>query len=312
MAENPTYFSLSELQSAFVKVRSTKHEPLIPRNIHSSFQFAKMIVTKVEQIDRGKRKIILVADDEPLTFELINEFFNDANLNCKIIKAETGRKAYNLAVEEIPDLIISDWIMPEFDGPDLIKKLKANPATENIPVIITTGAVFPEHELKRVLIGAIDYVRKPIEEKELIARVKTALALNESMKGIKDSTDSLQTKGQFLASLLEDASNPVFYMDRLGCVLGCNENFENLVGRQRADLLGKTVFDFFPEFYATDLDRNFSNVKELGTVNQCQLTLTDGMGRSTNLLLSYIGFGSTSIEIVIGLIADISDLRAGS
>ena len=153
----------------------------MPRNIDSSFQLAKMIVSKVEHTDNGKRKVILVADDEPLTFELINEFFNDANLGYQILKADTGRRAYHLAATEVPDLIITDWIMPEFDGPDLIRKLNGNPATKNIPVIMTTGAVFPDHELNRVLTsGAIDYLPKPIDEKELIARVKTALALTRS------------------------------------------------------------------------------------------------------------------------------------
>jgi PAS domain S-box-containing protein len=173
--------------------------------------------------------------------------------------------------------------------------------------------VFPASEFKKVLTtGAIDYVRKPIDERELISRVKTALALNESLIGIKQSKDSVQAKGHFLASLMEEASSPVFYLDRLGCLLDCNESFENLINKSRSDILGKTVFDFFPEFYATDLDHNFSSLKDLGIVNQCQLTLIDGMGRSKNLLLSYIGFGSKSIEVVIGIIADITDLKAGA
>ncbi|HTH56065.1 MAG TPA: response regulator [Cyclobacteriaceae bacterium] len=286
--------------------------PAGAKNIHSGFQLAKMIVTKVEQIDQQKQKVILVADDEPLTFELITEFFDDANIDCRIVRADTGRKAYHLALEEIPDLIISDWIMPEFDGPDLIKKLKANPATENIPVIITTGAVFPEKEFNKVLTtGAIDYIQKPIDERELIARTKTAFALSESLRGVKHSKESLQAKSQFLTSLLDDASNPIFYLDRLGCLLGCNQDFENLIGRRRAELLGKTVFEFFPEFYATDLDRSFSTLRGLGTVNQCELNITDGLGHTKNLLLSYVGFGSTSIEIVIGIIADVTNLRVG-
>jgi CheY-like chemotaxis protein len=151
--------------------------PALLEKIHHAFNFAMAIVDKVECVELAKTKVILIADDEPLTFELISEFLRNASLNAKILMADTGRKAYQLAVSEIPDLIITDWIMPEFDGPHLIKKLKTNPLTAHIPVIVTTGAVFPDKDFNKVFDnGAIDYIRKPIDEFELIACVTTALA----------------------------------------------------------------------------------------------------------------------------------------
>ncbi|MBI1767611.1 MAG: response regulator [Bacteroidetes bacterium] len=270
---------------------------------------AKRIVSKVEEIEQPNRKVVLVADDEPLTFELINEFFKDANLSYKILKAETGRRAYRIAVSEIPDLIITDWIMPEFNGPDLIKKLKANPVTENIPVIMTTGAVFPDKEFNRVLgEGAIDYIRKPIDDKELIARVKTALALNESFREIRHNRESIRIKNQTLNFLMHETPNPVFYLDRMGCLLGCNENFEMLIGQRKSDLLGKTVYDFFPESYASELEASFYKLIDLDTVSRCELKMEDGKGKSRNLLLSYVGFGSSAIEIIIGSITDVTEI----
>lgn len=150
---------------------------VLPETINTAFNFAKAIVEKVEFSELTKTQVILVADDEPLTFELIEEFLNNTRIRFKILRAETGRKAYLQAVEEIPDLIITDWIMPEFDGPHLIKKLKANPLTAHIPVIVTTGAVLSSEMLDKVYeTGAVSYFTKPIDEHELIGCVVSALA----------------------------------------------------------------------------------------------------------------------------------------
>jgi PleD family two-component response regulator len=148
----------------------------LPQDIYSAFNFAKSIVEKVECYELAKTKVILVADDEPLTFELIEEFLNNTKISFKLLRAETGRKAYLQAVQEVPDLVITDWIMPEFDGPHLIKKLKANPLTSHIPVIVTTGAVFTDEVINQVFeSGAISYFKKPIDELELIGCVISAL-----------------------------------------------------------------------------------------------------------------------------------------
>ena len=135
------------------------------RNIYSCFQLAKMIVTKVKEIETQKKKTILVADDEPLTFGLIEEFFHEANLSCNILRASTGRTAYAIAASRMPDLIITDWLMPELNGLDLIKQLKANPQTRDIPVIMITGALFKSNEFNEIIAaGAIDCINKPFED----------------------------------------------------------------------------------------------------------------------------------------------------
>src|SRR5689334_16050047 len=127
---------MSDYSIDFSDTENVGTRPVLPEIIHRAFNFAKAIVDKVEFVELAKTKVILIADDEPLTFELIHEFLTSASINAKILMADTGRKAYQLAVSELPDLIITDWIMPEFDGPHLIKKLKANPSTAHIPVIV--------------------------------------------------------------------------------------------------------------------------------------------------------------------------------
>jgi CheY-like chemotaxis protein len=176
-----------------------KQEALMSQNIYSCFELAKMVVTKVNEIEI-KKKVILVADDEPLTFKLIEEFFQDANLPYYILQAPNGTIAYDIAVSKNPDLIITDWLMPELNGLDLIKHLKADPKTKDIPVIMITGAIFQRDEHNKILAaGAVDCIRKPFDDMELISRVKTALTLHDALKEIKASQETIGTKNQFLS-----------------------------------------------------------------------------------------------------------------
>src|SRR5258706_11934052 len=205
----------------------SNQQPWLSSNIHSYFQLAKVIVSKASETETKKKKVVLVADDEPLTFRLIEEFFRDANLLCDMLEAPTGNTAYAIAVEKTPDLIITDWLMPELDGLSLIKQLKANPRTRDIPVIMTTGALFSNDEFSKVLLaGAIDCIRKPFDDMALMARVKTALAFAEALKEVKENEESIHIKEQFLHFLVDVAPNPIFIMDKMGAILGCNEGFE--------------------------------------------------------------------------------------
>jgi putative two-component system response regulator len=173
-------------------------EMMTSRNIYSSFQLAKMVVTKVNEIEAKEKKVILVADDEPLTFKIIDEFFQNANFPFHMLQAPNGKKAYTIALSQKPDLIITDWFMPELNGLELIKQLKANPLTRDTPMIMITGALFHHAEHKKILdAGATACIRKPFDEMELVASVRTALALNDEENEIEEKDQSIRVKNQF-------------------------------------------------------------------------------------------------------------------
>lgn len=129
---------------------------------------------------------ILVADDQPSNLETILNFFEESNEPYSVLQAIHGEMACMIARKKQPDLIIMDWEMPVMNGIDAIKKLKNDKQTRDIPVIMASGVMVSSEHLKTALdAGAVDYIRKPIDKVELIARVRSMLELSDSYKEIK-------------------------------------------------------------------------------------------------------------------------------
>jgi adenylate cyclase len=130
---------------------------------------------------------ILVVDDMSIITDLISSLLTECNKNIVVLKAYNGRNACKIALSERPDLIIMDWEMPEMSGYEALTKLKRNAITKDIPVIISSGLTHVDNVQKALEGGAIDYIRKPIESIELIARVRSVLALADAFREIKEN-----------------------------------------------------------------------------------------------------------------------------
>jgi phosphoserine phosphatase RsbU/P len=125
-----------------------------------------------------EQKLILVVDDTPLNISVITGALKDT-YRTKV--ATSGAKALAIAVaDEKPDLILLDVMMPEMDGYEVCRRLKANPTTREIPVIFLTAQTDAEDETRGFQVGAVDYVHKPFSPAVMKARVHTHLALRET------------------------------------------------------------------------------------------------------------------------------------
>lgn len=120
------------------------------------------------------RKKILVADDNGIILKTLNKVLKSRNYRTVI--AENGLEALKLAVQEKPDLIITDLLMPKMDGITLIKKLRDQPSTRNIPIMMLTAKNELETEVEGIDAGADDYLTKPVNAKRLLARVSRMLS----------------------------------------------------------------------------------------------------------------------------------------
>jgi two-component system alkaline phosphatase synthesis response regulator PhoP len=129
---------------------------------------------------KKKMKIkVLVVDDEKDIVDLIKYNLEKEN-EFDVISAYNGKEALEAAVNEKPNLILLDIMMPEINGFDVCKKLKTDPATSKIPVIFLTAKENEIDEIIGLELGADDYIQKPISPRKVIARIKSVVRRTSS------------------------------------------------------------------------------------------------------------------------------------
>ena len=121
----------------------------------------------------GNRPSILVVDDTPENLQLMSALLKDL---YRVKVANGGERALKIAAGEgAPDLILLDIMMPEMDGYAVCQRLKADPATREIPVIFLTAKSEVADEEKGFALGAVDYITKPIRPKVFVSKIKALL-----------------------------------------------------------------------------------------------------------------------------------------
>ncbi len=130
-------------------------------------------------------KKILVIDDLPENVFLLQDRLEHEGY--EVITAYEGKTGINKAINEQPDLILLDIMMPEITGIEVCKTLVKHPATENIPIILVTAKSGAEDTREGLEAGAFDYIKKPFHRIELLARVQSALKLSEAHKMILEA-----------------------------------------------------------------------------------------------------------------------------
>lgn len=116
---------------------------------------------------------ILVVDDQPINVQLLKRKLEREGM--QVATAFSGREALDLVAADKPDLILLDVMMPEMDGLEVCQRLQANPETKMIPVIFITARTSKEGKIEGLGVGAVDYITKPIDLDETLARVQTQL-----------------------------------------------------------------------------------------------------------------------------------------
>ena len=120
----------------------------------------------------GRRKIV-VADDDPIVLKFLEALLTDAGYS--VVTAEDGEKTLNRVREGKPDLIILDLVMPYHDGFEITRTVRQSPATRHVPIIVLSMKDKESDVLRCFELGVDDYIRKPFNALELLARVRKAL-----------------------------------------------------------------------------------------------------------------------------------------
>lgn len=140
------------------------------------------------------KPVVLVVDDTPQNLKLMVELLRD---HYQTLVANSGPRALALAQgAQRPDIILLDIMMPEMDGHEVLRRLKADAQTRDIPVIFLTAKSEVEDEALGLELGAVDYITKPVSPPIVLARIKSQLLL-------KEAADFLRNQNQFLEAEVE-------------------------------------------------------------------------------------------------------------
>ena len=169
---------------------------------------------------------ILVVDDITKNLQVIGTMLR--NQGYDVMPATSGSEALELASVDPPELILLDLMMPEMDGLEVCRRLKDNPTTRHIPIIFLTASNEMEHLVQGFEVGAVDYVTKPFNPPELLARVRTHLELKHARDTIVHYSQELsrlnEEKNEFMGIAAHDLRNP------LGAITGYAEMVLEEVG----------------------------------------------------------------------------------
>jgi sigma-B regulation protein RsbU (phosphoserine phosphatase) len=133
---------------------------------------------------------LLLVDDNPTNLQVLYQTLETTG--CKLLVAKNGETALSIAQKAAPDLILLDIMMPGIDGFEVCRRLKADAATAGIPVIFLSALTDTKDKVQGLQLGAVDYVSKPFQPDEVIARVDTHLTIHRLKREVEEKKDALE------------------------------------------------------------------------------------------------------------------------
>jgi signal transduction histidine kinase len=147
---------------------------------------------------------ILIVDDTPANLGVLVETLGAADY--RLMVAEDGEEALAQTARSVPDIILLDVMMPGIDGFETCRRLKADPRTRDVPVLFMTALSETADKVKAFAAGGVDYITKPIQHEEALARVRTHLQLRRLQREL---AEQLATKERFMRIAGHDLRSPL-------------------------------------------------------------------------------------------------------
>lgn len=234
-----------------------------------------MINLDVKQTNLGN---ILIVDDQPDNLRILDQMLTEKGYLVR--KAINGNLALQSAQSSPPDLILLDILMPELDGYEVCQKLKSNSETQEIPVIFISALDEIFNKIKAFEVGGVDYIEKPFQVEEVVARIKNQLTIQQQKKQLqaeiikrKETEEILYQSRALINSVVNSSLDGIAAVQSVREVTGnicdfrcvlVNPILTNLLGIKKENLIGKLIVKRLLKRLNSDLFDKFIQLVETG------------------------------------------------
>jgi diguanylate cyclase (GGDEF)-like protein/PAS domain S-box-containing protein len=183
---------------------------------------------------------ILVVDDEPLNLSIVSSLLEESGY--EVLSARDGEKGLDIARNVRPDLILLDVMMPGIDGFEVCSELKKDRRTAEIPVIFLTALIDTDSKIHGFELGGVDYLEKPINEKELEIRVSTHIRIARMGRQLARHNDQLRQSERLFRAIFNSANVGVALLKPNGHFDRVNDRWVETFGYSEEMLKGKALW----------------------------------------------------------------------
>jgi len=136
--------------------------------------------------------LVVTVDDDPVSLDALADALSTENLDLAV--ATDGDMAMRLIEREQPDLVLLDVMLPDINGFEVCRRLKENPKTADTQIVFMTALTNREHRLQGLHAGAVDYISKPFDTEELLARIRPHIAVRRMTRALREKNERLEAE----------------------------------------------------------------------------------------------------------------------
>ncbi|MEG3897605.1 MULTISPECIES: PAS domain S-box protein [unclassified Microcoleus] len=236
---------------------------------------------------------VLVVDDQPSNLRFLSKLLTAQGY--QVYRAICGELALNVAIVHCPDLILLDIRMPEMNGYEVCRRLKATAATEQIPVIFLSVLDDINDKLQAFRVGGADYIAKPFQVEEVLARIDKQVCLQKLQKQLKEQNAQLQQSQSLLASILNSSLDGMVAYSAIRNSEGNIVDFQWLLINPAAEKISGMPFN---EIVGKNLLAEISQVRKNGLFNLYVSVVETGESVDKEFYYEYEGDTSAWLHIV--------------
>ncbi|MCI5191002.1 MAG: hybrid sensor histidine kinase/response regulator, partial [Candidatus Electrothrix sp. AS4_5] len=220
------------------------------------------------------KSTLLIVDDQPANLNVLLSFLKEQDLELRIL--QSGVQALAFLEETVPDIILLDVLMPDLDGFETCRRIKADERFVDIPIIFMTALDTIKDKVTGFKAGGVDYITKPFQQTEVLIRINTHINLRKKAQKLKETQEELLIQKNKLEALINSIPDPIYIKDIKNKYIGCNQAFEKVAGRSKQDIFGKEDMAVLPSEVAASFEK---------MISECSPVVRRNGLRSRSLLL---------------------------